>query len=86
MEDLCARDFKMSDRVKGLNYDQIKATLTELAKFHALSLSYKHQHENEFYKLCGKFQEGIFTKDNAEWYRNYYKKLLLSAIEMVRIC
>lgn len=85
MEDLCARNFKMPDRIQGLNYEQIKAALVELSKFHALSLSYKNQHENDFKKLCTKFEEGIFTNENAEWYRNYYKKLLLGAIEMVSI-
>jgi hypothetical protein len=83
MEDLCARNFKMPNRVKGLNFEQMKAALTELSKFHALSLSYKFQRPEDFENLKHTFQEGIFTKENANWYRNYYKRLLIEAIDMV---
>lgn len=83
LEDLCVRDFQMPDRKTGLNLAQVEAVLTELAKFHSLSLAYRAEHPEEFKKLTQKISEGIFCTDNVEWYSDYYKVLLKSAIEMV---
>nr|XP_029718360.1 uncharacterized protein LOC109411644 [Aedes albopictus] len=83
LEDLRVRRFTMPDRQAGLGMEQMKAILVELSKFHAVSLAYKMQHPNEFKRLTSKISEGIFTKENTEWYRNYYEILTKNALQMV---
>ncbi|XP_058451892.1 uncharacterized protein LOC131430718 [Malaya genurostris] len=83
LEDLCVRRFTMPDRQAGLGHEQMKATLEELSKYHAASLAYKLQCPNEFKKLTAKISEGMFSKANAEWYKNYYEILTKNAIQMV---
>ncbi|XP_062554876.1 uncharacterized protein LOC134219975 isoform X2 [Armigeres subalbatus] len=83
LEDLRVRRFTMPDRQTGLGMEQMKAILVELSKFHAVSLAYKLQHPNEFKRLTSKISEGIFSKENAEWYKNYYEILTKNAIQMV---
>jgi hypothetical protein len=84
LEDLCVRNFEMANRIEGLNLEQMHAVLTELAKFHALSLAYKHKNPQKFAELRELISEGIFTTENTEWYKNYYDRLTKNAIEMVR--
>ncbi|XP_053694635.1 uncharacterized protein LOC128742328 [Sabethes cyaneus] len=83
LEDLQVRGFSMPDRQAGLGMEQMRATLTELSKFHAVSLAYRKQHPSEFSKLKAKVYEGVFSRANAEWYKNYYDILTRNAIEMV---
>ncbi|XP_058824094.1 uncharacterized protein LOC131684872 [Topomyia yanbarensis] len=83
LEDLRVRRFTMPDRQAGLGLEQMKATLEELSKFHAVSLAYKLQCPNEFERLTAKISEGIFSKANTDWYKHYYDILTKNAIQMV---
>ncbi|XP_055637740.1 uncharacterized protein LOC129776235 [Toxorhynchites rutilus septentrionalis] len=83
LEDLRVRRFSMPNRQRGLGMEQMKVTLVELAKYHAVSLAYREQHPTEFKKLISKISEGIFAKANTEWYKNYYGILTKNAIQMV---
>lgn len=47
MEDLRERDFKMADRRKGLQLDDLKRVLKALAGFHALSLTLRETRQVE---------------------------------------
>jgi Ecdysteroid kinase-like family len=83
LEDLCVRNFEMADRIVGLSCEQMVKSITELARFHALSLAFKEEHPEKFRDLCKLIFEGIFSAENAEWYKNYYQKLTKNSIEMV---
>ncbi|XP_055603186.1 uncharacterized protein LOC129751612 [Uranotaenia lowii] len=83
LEDLRVRYFSMPDRLAGLGLAQMKEVMIELAKFHAVSLAYKRQEPDKFNRLVSSISEGIFSKTNAEWYKNYYDILTKNAIQMV---
>ncbi|XP_055550880.1 uncharacterized protein LOC129733229 [Wyeomyia smithii] len=83
LEDLQVRGFSMPDRQAGLGLEQMRVTLTELSKFHAVSLAYRKQQPAELARLTARISEGIFSKANAEWYKNYYDILTRNAIQMV---
>ncbi|XP_001866279.2 uncharacterized protein LOC6049544 [Culex quinquefasciatus] len=83
LEDLRVRGFSTPERQAGIGQEQMRATLGELSKFHAVSLAYRLQHPNEFAKLTAKISEGFFAPKNAEWYKKYYAILTRNAIRMV---
>uniref|UniRef100_A0A1A9WWV3 CHK domain-containing protein n=1 Tax=Glossina brevipalpis TaxID=37001 RepID=A0A1A9WWV3_9MUSC len=83
MEDLRVRGFQMPDRKQGLTLNETQLVLQKVAHFHALSLSYKFEKPAQFENFRKLTTEGLFCKDNETWYKNYYDKLLESAIEMV---
>lgn len=83
MEDLCAKDYQMPNRQEGLSLQQTESVLVELARFHALSLAYKAEHPKDFEALTASIEEGIFAATNLDWFRNYYRRLTRSAVEMV---
>lgn len=78
----------MADRKQGLNFVQMVSVLNELAHFHAISLALKITNPSEFYSLIGDkygIHEGLFVKENEEWYREYYRQAIKNALEMVNI-
>ncbi|XP_076241746.1 uncharacterized protein LOC143183864 isoform X2 [Calliopsis andreniformis] len=88
MEDLKQRGFKMADRRKGLQLDQLKQVLKALAGFHALSLTLKEIRPVEFARLTDPgagqgIQEALFRPENEDWYRQYYQVAAKNAIRMV---
>lgn len=86
LEDLKSIGYEMADRKVGLNFKQITAVLDELANFHAISLAIKILHPQEFYMLLNAqdgISEGLFIKENEEWYRDYYKQAIQNVLDMV---
>ncbi|KAL6262561.1 hypothetical protein P5V15_005353 [Pogonomyrmex californicus] len=88
MEDLRERGFKMADRRKGLEVENLKHVLKALAGFHALSLTLKECRPDEFANLSNPrhdqgIQETLFRRDNEDWYRQYYRVAANNAIMMV---
>ncbi|EFN82762.1 uncharacterized protein LOC105184837 [Harpegnathos saltator] len=88
MEDLRQRGFKMADRRKGLEVENLKLVLKALAGFHALSLTLRESRPEEFAKLMNPehdqgIQEVLFRRDNEDWYRQYYRVAANNAIRMV---
>ena len=88
MEDLRERDFKMADRRKGLQLDDLKLVLKTLAGFHALSLTLRETRPEEFTKLSNPnegqgVKEALFRPENEDWYRQYYQVAAKNAIRMV---
>ncbi|XP_049817785.1 uncharacterized protein LOC109602607 [Aethina tumida] len=85
LEDLKSIGYEMADRKVGLNFKQITAVLDELANFHAISLAIKILHPQEFYMLLNAqdgISEGLFIKENEEWYRDYYKQAIQNVLDM----
>ncbi|EZA52601.1 hypothetical protein DMN91_001725 [Ooceraea biroi] len=88
MEDLRVRGFKMADRRKGLEVENVKNVLKALAGFHALSITLRESRPEEFAKLMNPehdqgIQETLFRPDNEDWYRQYYRVAANNAIKMV---
>ncbi|KAH0956361.1 hypothetical protein HN011_009372 [Eciton burchellii] len=88
MEDLRVRGFKMADRRKGLEVENLKIVLKALAGFHALSITLRESRPEEFAKLMNPehdqgIQETLFRPDNEDWYRQYYRVAVNNAIKMV---
>ncbi|XP_029171510.1 uncharacterized protein LOC114940898 [Nylanderia fulva] len=88
MEDLRVRGFKMADRRKGLEMENLRHVLKALAGFHALSLTLKESRPEEFTKLTNpehdqSIRETLFRRDNEDWYRQYYRVAVNNAIRMV---
>nr|CAD7449234.1 unnamed protein product [Timema bartmani] len=84
LEDLKTRGFVMVDRKAGLDYHHCKAVVSELARFHALSLSMKRIDPTRFKReVSDNITEALFVIENEAWYRDYYKTASKNAIAMV---
>ncbi|XP_063231564.1 uncharacterized protein LOC134536003 isoform X2 [Bacillus rossius redtenbacheri] len=84
LEDLVARGFTMADRKAGLDHVHCKAVLTELARFHALSLAMKGREPELFHgSVSGAVTEVLFVPENEQWYSEYYRTAAENAISMV---
>ncbi|CAL1673784.1 unnamed protein product [Lasius platythorax] len=88
MEDMRERGFKMADRRKGLEMENLRYVLKALAGFHALSLTLRESRPEEFTKLTNPehdqgIRETLFRRDNEDWYRQYYRVAVNNAIRMV---
>nr|CAD7401734.1 unnamed protein product [Timema cristinae] len=75
----------MVDRKVGLDYHHCKAVMSELAHFHALSLSMKRIDPARFKRdVSDSITEALFVIENEAWYRDYYKTASKNAIAMVK--
>ncbi|KAL7288108.1 hypothetical protein TKK_0017893 [Trichogramma kaykai] len=97
MEDLRPKGYKMADRVKGLQLDDLRHVLKALAGFHALSLSLKDLRPETYARLSRMdnsgsesgsesneaVQEALFRMENKEWYRTYYRIATSNALKML---
>ncbi|XP_066937084.1 uncharacterized protein [Macrobrachium rosenbergii] len=86
LEDLRARDFKMFDRRKGMDYDHASLVLSELARLHSASyLLLKKLKEGE--SLSTKFDfisdEYLFSSDLATVYETFMKTNVDTGIKML---
>ncbi|XP_063363804.1 uncharacterized protein LOC134652526 isoform X1 [Cydia amplana] len=86
LKDLKQQGFVMPDRRQGLTIEQCYFVLKNLSQFHALSLAMKHYNPEEFYELLN-VQDGIsevlFTGDNEDYYKSYYREATRNAVDMV---
>lgn len=62
LEDLASRGYGSANRFKSVDWSYAAAAITELAKFHALSLAFKHETPSEFDKFTAQFRRGLFEK------------------------
>ncbi|XP_073826568.1 uncharacterized protein [Musca autumnalis] len=83
MEDLRIRGFQMPDRKQGLTIDETEMVLKQVAQLHALSLAYKFENPKQFESLRKLTEEGLFSNDNINWYKEYYETLTKNAIKML---
>ncbi|KAJ8874246.1 hypothetical protein PR048_025089 [Dryococelus australis] len=61
-----------------------QAVLTELARFHALSLAMKRQQPELFSSnVSSVITEAMFVPENEEWYSEYYRSAADNALNMV---
>ncbi|XP_066595588.1 uncharacterized protein [Prorops nasuta] len=86
MEDLRVKGFTMADRRKGLQYENVMQVLKTLAGFHALSITLRDTRPVEYTKMTDPrsgIREVLFRRENAEWYRQYYRTAFDNATKMV---
>ncbi|XP_048004967.1 uncharacterized protein LOC125240838 [Leguminivora glycinivorella] len=86
LKDLKQQGFVMPDRRQGLTIEQCYFVLKNLSQFHALSLAMKHYNPEAFYDLIDVHDgitEVLFSGDNEEYYKSYYREAMHNALDMV---
>lgn len=68
MEDLCEKQYKISQSKNGLDMAHMKVVLVKLAKFHAAS-AVSYERYGEFDE---KFNRGLYNEDMHEIFDRYY--------------
>ncbi|CAH0598420.1 unnamed protein product [Chrysodeixis includens] len=89
LEDLKIKGFDVDDKVSKLEYldfEQICAVMSELAKFHALSFVYEKQDPKKFSKVKLTFEDIVYQNHflNNSKLRNYYFESFQMSLNQVK--
>lgn len=81
LEDLTSRGFGSANRLEAVSYPYAAAAITELAKFHALSMAFKHENPSEFEKFTAQFPEGLIERnEDGDILFSSFKAFALDAV------
>ncbi|CAG9764214.1 unnamed protein product [Ceutorhynchus assimilis] len=76
MENLKKYGYKLWDRMTPMNNEHLSAVFAEYAKFHALSLAYKHQNPDGFEELSKDIKTDVFMDNDQENGKEKFEKFL----------
>lgn len=63
-EDLAQSNYKNFERSEVMSYENCETVLSQLAKFHAVSIALRHQKQEEFDAMVENLNEKMFVKPN----------------------
>ncbi|XP_054271275.1 uncharacterized protein LOC128991981 isoform X2 [Macrosteles quadrilineatus] len=86
LEDMVSLGFTTGNRVKGLDFDHAAAALQALGRFHAVSLSLKHQDKSAFDRVTSQVQEVVFVPEAAPVFGASLESALELAISSLKKC
>jgi len=86
LEDINVYGYTAPNRQNYTDTDTCTLILQTLGRFHAVSLAFKDQKPEEFYKLVNCVEETYYREDLKNWYGDFLKIAINVALDAVEKC